>query len=415
MKKRITLIFTIVLSLILTQGTFLAQNLDKGVFKKGSNKFMQKARKELKEYYNKQKPKRDWKRFKVDFTGKKFPTNADDYKTFWHTEPLSQGMTGTCWSWSTTSFFESELYRVHGKKIRISPIYNAYWEYVEKVKRYVCERGNSEFGEGSEANAVPRIWKKYGCVPYSVYDGLKNGIPYHDHSKMFKEMNSFLKSIKENNYWNTDFVVETIKSIMNKYIGAPPAKFEYEGKEYTPKTFFKNVVNLNMDDYVDVVSYLQKPFWQQVEYIVPDNWWHNADYYNVPLDDFIAAIKGAVEKGFSLCIGGDVSEPGYDSETEVSIIPTFDIPRKYINDDARQFRFSNRTTTDDHGIHIVGFNKVDGDYWFMIKDSGSGARNGKHVGYRFYREDYVKLKIMDFMVHKDAIPELLKKIKAHQK
>jgi bleomycin hydrolase len=120
-------------------------------------------------------------------------------------------------------------------------------------------------------------------------------------------------------------------------------------------------------------------------------------------------LKDVVKKGYTVSIGGDISEPGYNAKLEVGIIPSFDIPRAYIDENARQFRFSNRTTTDDHGIHIVGYTEYKGDMWFMIKDSGSGARNGKNVGYRFIREDYVKLKFMDFMVHRSAVEKLLKK------
>jgi len=122
-------------------------------------------------------------------------------------------------------------------------------------------------------------------------------------------------------------------------------------------------------------------------------------------------LKNAVKTGYTVSIGGDVSEPGYNSDLKVGVIPTFDIPREYIDENARQFRFSNRTTTDDHGIHIVGYTIDNGDWWFIIKDSGSGARNTEPVGYRFIREDYIKLKWMGFTVHRSAVEDLLKKFK----
>ncbi len=59
----------------------------------------------------------------------------------------------------------------------------------------------------------------------------------------------------------------------------------------TPAEYLKNVVQINPDDYVDILSYEQEPFYKQVEYKVPDNWWHNADYYNVPLDVFMSALE----------------------------------------------------------------------------------------------------------------------------
>jgi bleomycin hydrolase len=112
-----------------------------------------------------------------------------------------------------------------------------------------------------------------------------------------------------------------------------------------------------------------------------------------------------------MAIGGDVSEPGYESHVQVAMVPTFDILSAYIDENAREFRFNNHTTTDDHGIHLVGYENKDGKDWFLIKDSGSGSRNAKNKGYYFYQEDYVKLKMMDFLIHKDAVKDLLSKFK----
>jgi len=381
---------------------------DKAVFTEPKPGFYQEMMKEIDAFNAKEKKQR--KSFKVDFSSyQNLPKSLDEFKYYWFNEPISQGQTGTCWSFSTTSFFESEVYRLHNKKVKLSEMFTAYWEYVEKAKRFIRERGDSFFGEGSEANAVTRIYKTYGVVPENVYNGLLPGQKHHDHRAMFSEMENYLKSCKQNNMWNEEEAVENIQAIMNHYMGEPPTSFTVDGKTYTPQSYLKDYLKLNMDDYVDVLSYMQQPYWQQVEYEVPDNWWHNKDYYNVPLDEFMNAIKSAVKNGYTLAIGGDVSEPGYDSWTKCAIVPTFDIPSEYIDENARQFRFSNETTTDDHGIHLVGYKEQDGKMWFLIKDSGAGARNVEPIGYYFYHEDYVKLKIMDFCVHKDAVKDLLAK------
>jgi bleomycin hydrolase len=292
-------------------------------------------------------------------------------------------------------------------------MYTVYWEYVEKVKRYIQERGNSAFAEGSEANAVTRIWKKYGVVPEESYTGLLEGRKYHNHEAMFNEMNKYLASMKANASWDEETAIATIKSIMNHYMGIPPSEITVNGKKITPLQYLNEILKINPDDYVDILSYTQEPFYKQVEYKVPDNWWHSNVYYNIPLDAYMSALKSAVRKGFTVSIGGDVSEPGLDRTTQCAVIPDFDIPSAYINDDAREFRFSNQTTTDDHGMHLVGYMEKDGKDWYLIKDSGSGSKNNdpnaKEWGYYFFSEDYVKLKMMDFMVHKDAVKELIEK------
>ena len=350
-------------------------------------------------------------KFKMDFTGYEFPTDMNLYETFWHNDPISQAISGMCWCYCTTSYLESEVYRIHGKKLKLSELYTVYWEYVEKATRFVKERGDSEFGEGSESDAVTRNWKKYGIVPAEAYTGFKPGQIFHDHRDMFDEMDNYLKYVREHNLWNEEVVIGTIKSILNHYIGVPPEKIMVDGKEMTPKQYLERVVRLNLDDYVQFLSLLEKPYYQQVEFPVPDNWWHSEDYYNVPLIEFMDILKSAVRNDYSVCIGGDVSEAGYDAHQEVAVVPTFDIPAEYIDEYSRQFRFSNKTTEDDHGIHIVGFYEKDGKDWYLIKDSGSGSRNGPHWGYYFYHEDYVKLKMLTFMVHRDAAKEILNKFK----
>ena len=227
---------------------------------------------------------------------------------------------------------------------------------------------------------------------------------------MFDEMNTFLKSCKQNNIWNEEEVISNFKSILNHYIGEPPATFEFEGKNYTPQSFLEEYLKINPDDYVYLISILQQPYCEKVEYEVPDNWWHNKDYHNVPPDDFMNAIKNAIRNGYTMVIAGDVSEAGYDSWSKCAVVPTFDIPSELIDESARQFRFSNQTTTDDHGIHLVGYKEEDGKFWFLIKDSGAGARNVEPKGFYFYHEDYIKLKMMTTFVHKDAIKDLLKKL-----
>lgn len=407
----------IVIALSFVTLPMAAQPHDKATFRNSEPGFYQNSiLRDDRELNNMVAPVATKRYFVTDQSGLDLPNKIDFYKNqFWHNSPISQGNTGTCWCFSTTSFLESEAYRLHKVQVKVSETYTVYWEYVEKARRYVQERGNSLFDEGSEANAVTRIWKKYGVVPAEAYTGLLNGRKYHNHEAMMAEMKSYLESIKSTSAWDEERALSTIKSIMNHYMGVPPAEVTVNGKRMTPAEYLKNVVQVNPDDYVDILSYEQEPFYKQVEYKVPDNWWHNTDYYNVPLEVFISALKNAVRGGYSMSIGGDVTEAGLDRKTQCAIIPDFDIPSANINDDARQFRFSNNTTTDDHGMHLVGYFVKDGKDWYLIKDSSAGSRNNdpgaKEFGYYFFSEDYVKLKMMDFMVHKDAVKDILQKVK----
>lgn len=386
-----------------------SERKDRGIFVEPKNEFMDSIKKEIGTYDK--KPEKPERKMRMDFTGLDLPKTTSEFTSFWRTPPISQGESGMCWAFSTVSFFESEIYRLTKREIKLSELYTVYWEYVEKARRYVQERGDSEFGQGSEANAVPRIWKLYGTLPAEAYTGMRVGQNFHGHEALFQEMRDYLNSLKTSHAWNEEAAVATIKSILNHYLGEPPASILVDGMKMTPREYLEKVVKLNLDDYVVFLSLLEKPYYQQVEYEVPDNWWHSKQYYNIPLDEYMKILKRAIRKGFTMALGGDTSEPGLEGHAGVAVVPSFDIPAAYIDENARQMRFSNSTSTDDHGIHLVGFKETSGGDWYLIKDSGSGSRNNSHPGYYFYHEDYVKLKMLDFMVHKDAADDILKKFK----
>jgi bleomycin hydrolase len=415
-KMNLRTLFSIIIAGIVLMPVY-SQNKDKAIFTVPKPGFYQNSiLKDDQEVKEKLTPLKENRELVVDQSGYQLPNKVELYKNSqWHNPPVSQGNTNTCWCFSTTSFLETEVYRINKTRVKLSEMFTVYWEYVEKTRRFIQERGNSAFDEGSEANAVTRMWKKYGIVPESDYTGLPISRKFHNSEDMITEMKAYLQSLKASSDWNEEAAITTIKSIMNHYMGEPPTEIMVEGKKISPLQYLHDVIRINPDDYVDILSYEQEPFYKHVEYKVPDNWWHSTDYYNVPLDVFMEALKKVVRSGYTASIGGDVSEPGFDRMTQCAIVPDFDIPAAFINDDARQFRFSNGTTTDDHGMHLVGYLEKDGKDWYLIKDSGSGSRNNNpnaaEFGYYFFSSDYVKLKMMDFMVHKDAVKDLLDKFK----
>ncbi|MFW6131392.1 MAG: C1 family peptidase [Candidatus Aminicenantaceae bacterium] len=344
-----------------------------------------------------------------DFTYLKKPESIDNFNKKFHFPPIRQFWTGTCWSFATTSFLESELWRLKKEKVKLSEMHTVYWEYVEKARHFIRKKGDSSLGQGSEHNAVILRMKEYGAVRNSDYTGLLGDKTEHNHRELFQEIKNYLDFCKENEYWDETKSINYVKSILNKHLGKPPEIIEVNGKKITPKEYMENILELPLDDYICFMSTKSIPFYTKGEYKVPDNWWHSEEYHNIPLDDFYNAIKNAITKGYTLALGGDVSEPGLNGSEDVAIVPSFDIPQKLINQDSREYRFYNRSSSDDHAIHVVGYKEQDNHTWFLIKDSGSGAQRGDVKGYYYYRDDYIKLKMLTFIVHKDAMKELLTK------
>jgi bleomycin hydrolase len=405
MKRYLSVLIVSIFFLLILGGALVVFAGDKAVFEKEDDKLKAELTKRVQGEIGESEPV-----IKMDFTDVVYPKKVSEFKSDWHYPPKSQGLTGACWSFSTVSFFESEIYRQSGRKIKLSEIWMTYWEYVDKAARFVRERGNSNFGRGSEANAATRILRKYGIVPAEAYDQVKKKGDFYYDKAMFSEMEEYLDSLVKEDIWNEEEAIKEIKSIMNKHLGPPPEKVIVDGKEMTPVEYFKDVVRLNPDDYVDLMSLCGQPFYENVEYKVWDNWWHSEDHYNIPLSDFMAIVKKAVRMGYTLVIVGDNSEPGYYSPLNIARVPSFDIASDDIDDNARQMRFSNGCTTDDHAIHLVGYTENDGDDWYLIKDSVTWSWNGKHKGYVFYHEDFVKLKMMNIMVHKDVVKKAIGKL-----
>jgi bleomycin hydrolase len=354
-----------------------------------------------------EKDKSEEKELRFDFAGIRKPESLDAFQTAFHFPPVQQFNTGNCWCFSTTSFFESEVYRLSGRKIKLSEMHTVYYEYLEKARRYVQQRGDSFFHEGSEGNAVILVWRKHGVVPSEAYKGELDPDGRYDDTEIVTEMKAYLEHVKSNELWDEELAVASLRLIMDKYMGRPPDRFVYDGAEITPQRFFADVLRLDLDDYVCVMSTLSQPFHAYGEYKVPANWWHSQDYYNVPLDEFYRIITYAIENGYTVRLNGDVSEPGHNGLEDAAVIPTFDIPREYIDQDAREFRFANGATDDDHDVHLVGHTSL-GDYdWFLVKDSADHAQHGRFKGYMFFREDYIKLKTLTFIVHKDAVKSVV--------
>ena len=356
------------------------------------------------------------KRMWVDFSKIDAPKAVSEFTKVWHQPPVCQGLSGMCWCFSTTSLLESEAWRLTKREVRLSVLHTVYWEHVEKARGWVKSRGASVYGEGSEPAAVLRALKNHGALPADAYTGLLEGRKEHDHeSTLYAEIKAYLDGVKAAGAWNEDAVASTVRAILDHHLGAPPATVVVDGVSLTPKEYLAKVVRLNPDDYVGFLSTLEQPYWEKAEYDVPDNWWHGREYVNVPLDTFLSAIKGAIRNGFSVGIAGDMSEPGYSiGPPGIAVVPAWDIPSAFIDEEARAFRFGNGSTTDDHGLHVVGWLTKGGKDWFLVKDSWSSSWNNDHPGYYFFHEDYVKLKMLAFVVHRDAVKELLAKVKAKE-
>ncbi len=334
------------------------------------------------------------------------PAAPADFAQLWHTAPVPQFYTGTCWAFSSVSFVESEANRLAGVEVKLSEMWVVYWEYVEKARSHLASFGHTPVAEGGQDHGTLEIMRQYGMVTHADYPGVgQDG--RHDHTPLLDELGGYLEWVLDGGTWEMETNLAYVRAILDKHLGAPPIDTQWEGQTYSPHSFVEKILQVNVDDYVACVSRMDEPFYARVLLDVQDNWRRKDDYLNLPLHDFYEVITKAVNDGFTVSIGGDNSEPGMDGMFDAAVIPDWDIPNRAINQGSREHRIVNGQTGDDHGVHVVGYLRHGGREWFLIKDSNRSSRLGEFKGYYFWDGNYIRLKMLSFTIHRDRLEGLL--------
>lgn len=352
----------------------------------------------------------------------------------------SQGYTGTCWSFSALSFFESELIRKGNKNPDLlSEMFVVRKAYEGKAEKYIRMDGKVNFSEGGAFHDIPYVIRNYGIVPLEVYDGLNYGSEKHNHSELFAVLDGAVQGLLTNLKGSRSGSLSTawkgaINGILDAYLGEDIKEFELKGKKYTPKSYAM-AIGLNMDDYISLTSFTNHEMNKECLLEIADNWaWGKS--YNVSLDDLMGASEYALKEGYSLAWGADVSEAGFSFKNGLAINPVDDetievsgsdnknfsdagadkksnafktpVEEVKVTAEIRQEGYDNKTTTDDHGMHIVGMYKDQkGTKYFLVKNSwGTG---NYPEGYLYVSESYFKWKTINVYVHKDGLSKEMKK------
>ncbi len=355
-------------------------------------------------------------------TGYKFETVIDLEAT-----PVkNQGRSGTCWSYATTSFIESEMIRNGKEPVDISEMFTVRMVYLDKAEKYVRLHGNLNFGQGGALPDVMYVLKKYGAVPQEVYEGLEYGGDINNHSELEGMLKAQLDMVIKNpNKTLTKSWKKAFTATLDAYLGTYPEKFTYKGKEYTPRTFADQVIGINPDDYVQVTSFTHRPMYEEVVIEVPDNWTWDVSY-NIPFEDLSRVVDYSLENGYSVSWATDVSEKGFSLKNGVAIVPEidyydmteeqrktmFDKPGKElkITAELRQEGYDNYSTTDDHGMQITGKVKdQNGKEYYVVKNSWGERENEFRTGYLHVSKPFFDYKTISILMHKDALPKDVKK------
>ena len=349
----------------------------------------------------------------------------------------NQHRTGTCWSFSGVGMIEAELLRIGKGEVDLSEMFIVNHSYKDKADKYVRLHGLINFAQGGSFADVLYVFKHYGAMPGELYKGLEYGEDSHVHNELAEVATSYVKAIVSNKngklspVWKKGF-----DAIIDAYLGKIPEKFTYKGKQYTPKSYGESL-GLNFDDYVSLTSFTHHPFYAPFAVEIEDNWrW--AESYNIPLNELMEVIDNAINSGYTLAWGTDVSEKGFTRNglgiaADVKALETSGSDqarwvglsrsakdeelRKMIEQpgckeikvtqELRQQGFDNFQTTDDHGMLLYGIARDQtGRKYYMVKNSW--GTDTKYKGIWYVTEAFVAYKTINVAVHKDALPKALR-------
>jgi len=350
----------------------------------------------------------------------------------------NQSSTGTCWSFSSLGFMESELLRMGKGEYDLSEMFVVSRTYTDKADKYIRLDGALNFAQGGGFDDYLYVIRKYGMVPNQVMPGLNYGEDVHRHGELTAVLTGIVEAVKKNpnrklsTAWKNAF-----QGALDAYLGEIPETFEYKGTTYTPISFAASL-GFNPDDYISITSFTHHPYYTQFALEIPDNWlWGTS--FNVPIDEMMSVIDHAIMEGYTVLWASDVSEQGF-GRNGIAMYPTTD-PREMIGSDQarwlemsatersnafrnlkapvaeikevtqemRQEAYDNKQTTDDHGMQIYGIAKdQNGTKYYMVKNSW-GDDAGNYKGLWYVTEKFVQYKTMDIQVHKNSIPRDIKK------
>lgn len=348
----------------------------------------------------------------------------------------NQYRSGTCWCFSALSFVESELLRKGGREVNLSEMWVVGHAYHDRAVKYVRMDGKMGFSAGSGFGDVFTVIDKYGIVPQDVYSGMNYGTELPEQAELDAVLKAYVDAIvrRPNKVLSTAWL-NGYDGILKAYLGEYPADFSVDGVKYTPETYRDKVVKFNKNDYVNICSFSDAPWYNECPIEVCDNW-RNFSGYNVPLEDLMRIIYNAIDNGYTVLWGGDVSENGFTrqgigvalkpekkvkagsdqehwvgKDTEKKDTTTVaKLPEEIeeVTDSLRLDAYNRKMTTDDHGMHIYGYaTDQNGTKYFMVKNSW--GENNKYKGTWYMSDKFIAFKTLNIAIHKDALPKDLKK------
>lgn len=353
--------------------------------------------------------------------------SAQSTKTFTTVKELpitsikNQYRSGTCWDYGTLGYLESEILRKTGKTYDLCEMFVVSKDYMDNATHYVRMHGYSQISEGGSCDDVLEVIRKHGICPEDAMPapGSMTGDSLANFNVFFPELERLVSGIvwaegkPELNRYTTEehapLRVEApranwqkdVQELIDKYLGKCPDSFVFEGKTYTPLSFAESL-GINADDYVSLTSYLHHPFNQWFVIEAPYKW-RLRPSYNIPIEQLMTVLDKALDAGYTVAWGGDVSGDFLRKEG-IAVLPDGVVPTQEL----RQQQWDNWDFTYDHVMLIYG-KALDeqGKPYYLVKNSWGDY--GAYHGIWYMSRDYMALNTTYLFLNRNALPRSLRK------
>lgn len=334
-----------------------------------------------------------------------------------------QKSSGRCWLFTGLNVLRAQAIRKHNlPQLKLSQAYNFFYDQLEKSNMFLQLATETAslpmddrkvqwlfkncLGDGGQFTGVADNLSKYGVVPADVMPETYSTEHTSQLSKLLgwklKEWGLQLRDASAKGAkpeklasMRKDMLQEVYR-ILALNFGVPPTQFTWQGKEYTPQSYYAEMMGNDLQhNYVMFMNDPTRPYYKVYEIDLDRHAYdgHNWRYLNVPMADIkkmaIASIKDSTAMYFSCDVGKFINKDNGTLDLE-----NFDygalLGTTFGMDKAQ--RIATGASGSTHAMTLVGVN-IDAngtpDKWLIENSWGEKGNKGHLVATDSWMDEYL--------------------------
>ncbi len=354
----------------------------------------------------------------------------------------NQKSSGRCWMFAGYNVLRFYTIKKYGmKNFELSQNYGMFYDKLEKANLFfegIIETAKkpllsrevdywlkNPIPDGGQWNMVVALVEKYGVIPKEVmpetYNSSNSGMMNRLLSKLLRKDAVVLrklvnKGIKREKIEKVK--VEMLKDVYRLlvyFLGIPPQEFEYryEGKDkklsplkkYTPQSFYREFVGLNLRDYVMLYNAPHRKYWKvyAIKYDKDMADKEDMTFVNLPIEELKSAAMKSIIAGEPVWFGCDVGKefdgkkglllPGiHDYESLLGV--SFSMSKKE--------RILYRQSIPTHAMVLTAVDVINGKPVKWLIENSWGAKSGRN-GFLVMEDNWFEPYVFEVVINKKFI------------